>query len=194
MMRKLFFLLPGLVLLSCGQRESEPADNDSTAVIVNEPVQYLISKYTAEEDLYFTDQNDSVIIQPGKYLHTTSDTIRHLGFVFDSTGHWWAINHKDSVLFEVYNFDNGPDYVEEGLFRIVKNDLMGFADEQGNVVIEPQYKCAWPFENGSAKVSNDCEISTEFEMTKWESANWFYINRDGKKVNPESLEPLPGQD
>jgi hypothetical protein len=194
MMRNLFFLLPVLGLFSCGSGEAEPADKDSVETVINEPVEYLLSAYTAEEALYFTDQNGNVIIPEGKYLHTTSDTIRGLGFVFDTAGHWWGINANDSVLFEVYNFDNGPDYVEEGLFRIVKNDLIGFADEQGNVVIEPQYKCAWPFEEGSAKVSMDCEISTEFEMTKWESENWFYIDHEGYKVKPGSLHRLPNQD
>ena len=43
-------------------------------------------------------------------------------------------------FFYVFKYDNGPDYIQEGLFRIMNEDgLVGFADSLGNVVIKPQF-------------------------------------------------------
>ena len=184
---RVFIFLPLFFLFSCGQdAETTTVPNtDPCSSVQQPPVEYLVSAYNLEEELYFTNQCGYPVIAEGKYIATTSDTIRHLGFVFDTSGRWLGINFADSVLFEVYNFDNGPDYVEEGLFRIVKDSLIGYADEQGNVVIEPQFRCAWPFEGDAAQVSMDCKISTEFEMTKWESENWFYIDKTGTVIKTE---------
>lgn len=58
--------------------------------------------------------------------------------------------------FYVFKYDNGPDYPQEGLFRIINEDgLIGFADTLGKVIIPPTYIFAFPFENGKAKVTNE---------------------------------------
>ena len=48
-----------------------------------------------------------------------------------------------------FRYDNGPDYVREGLYRIVDDrGRMGYADESGRVVIAPRFAFAHPFEGG----------------------------------------------
>lgn len=50
--------------------------------------------------------------------------------------------------------DNGPNSMSEGLVRIIDDKgLMGFAYMLGNIVIKPQYKFAFPFKGGKAKVT-----------------------------------------
>ncbi|UOO92523.1 MULTISPECIES: hypothetical protein [Vitreoscilla] len=65
-----------------------------------------------------------------------------------------AINAQGRVVYHLYWYDNGPDYVEDGLVRIRNaQGLIGYADAQtGQIVIAPQYFCAQPFENGKALV------------------------------------------
>ena len=88
------------------------------------------------------------------------------------------------MLYEVLPFDNGPDYVGEGVFRIIENNKIGFADARtGKIVIPPQFDCAFPFENGTAKVSTDCTSQMNGEHEIWESEKWFYIDKTGKTVN-----------
>ena len=54
-----------------------------------------------------------------------------------------------------FHYDNGPDYVREGLYRIVDDrGRMGYADESGRVVIAPRFAFALPFEGGKAKVTD----------------------------------------
>ena len=54
--------------------------------------------------------------------------------------------------YTAYQYDNGADYVREGLYRIVDaQGKMGYADEQGRVVIAPRFAFGFPFEQGRAK-------------------------------------------
>ena len=103
---------------------------------------------------YLNERGDTVI-PFGKYHYGGSDTIRHIGFVVEPhTPGWTTINNKGEKLFYTFSFDNGPDYVEEGLFRIINDEmLMGFADTLGNVVIQPQFAFVFPFKDGKAEVT-----------------------------------------
>ena len=85
---------------------------------------------------YVNDKGDTIIrcIYPMAF----TDTIIHIGFVSDSNGVIKCFNNEGKFLFNVFQFDNGPDYPVEGLFRIVgENNLIGFADTLGNIVIVP---------------------------------------------------------
>lgn len=55
------------------------------------------------------------------------------------------------MLFYPFIYDNGPDYVEEGLFRYVENHKMGFADLNGQKIIQAKYSFVYPFKDGVAK-------------------------------------------
>ena len=45
-----------------------------------------------------------------------------------------------------------PTTYKKGLFRIMDEDgLVGFADSLGNVIIEPQFKFAYPFKEEKPK-------------------------------------------
>ena len=81
--------------------------------------------------------------------------------------------------------DNGPDYIREGFFRIMdENGLIGFAYSLGNVVIKPQFKFAFPFERGKAKVTltGEQKAMPDGEHHKWISNKWKYINKKGELV------------
>jgi hypothetical protein len=73
--------------------------------------------------------------------------------------------------------------VADGLFRIIINNKIGYADSgTGKIVIKPQFACAWPFENGRAKVSANCKTQSYGEHSTWFSDKWFYIDKKGRKV------------
>jgi len=96
-----------------------------------------------------------------------------------------AIDRQEHILYQVFIFDNGPDDTSDGLFRILVNNRIGYANySTGKIVINPQFGCAWPFEHGIAKVSIDCQKRSDGEHSTWFSNNWFYISKAGKKVNP----------
>lgn len=182
-MKKFSIVLILPFLISCGGN-SETIEQiqdtvNNTVIAAND---YLECSYDENGQPSFIDENKEVVIPFGKYEVSFSDLITGIGFVADSTGKILCIDINGKELFEVYNFENGPDYIEEGTFRIVKDDKIGYANEAGEIIIEPQYTCAFPFQDGKAKVALKCTETLEFEMTKWESDEWFFINQAGEIV------------
>jgi hypothetical protein len=96
-------------------------------------------------------------------------------------GKWVILDDQKAIVYEVFIYDNGPDYEADGLFRVVKNGKIGYADAKNYaIVIEPQFDCAYPFENGKAKVSNQCKTEKDGEYSTWESDFWQYVDKQGK--------------
>lgn len=94
---------------------------------------------------------------------------------------WVLVDEQKKVLYDVFIYDNGPDAPADGLYRIVKEGKIGYADAVTNaIVIEPQYDCAYPFENGQAKVSTNCKTVHEGDHSIWESEDWQFIDKKGK--------------
>lgn len=113
-----------------------------------------------------------IVIPLEKYPVCATDTFRT-----------YAIDRQETILYKVFSFDNGPDNPADGLFRIIENGKIGYADSlTGKVVIKPQLDCAEPFENGIAKVSNDCTTQVDGEHTIWLSDHWYFIDKTGRKV------------
>ena len=129
----------------------------------------------------YVNQKGDTVIPIGKYQYCFLDTATTYAIVGDKSG-IYAIDQKESRLYEVYWFDNGPDDVKDGLFRIERNGKIGYANTKGEIVIEPQFDCANPFENGKAKVTFNCELQKVGEHTAMKSDNWFYIDKTGKKI------------
>lgn len=106
----------------------------------------------------YKDKDGNMVIPIGKYNFCFTDTIKTIGFVAIPKQGFWAINKNDEKLFRILPFDNGPDYVHNGLFRILdENDLIGFANLDGEVVIPPQYSYADPFFDSITNFCDGCK-------------------------------------
>jgi hypothetical protein len=151
---------------------------------------FLVVQITAQQKLYriqnadeeygYINSKGDTIVPIGKYLLCQDSVIKTIGFVYGNKG-IFCINTQGKELFEVFNYDNGPDIPSNGLFRIIKDGKIGYANLKGQIVIAPQYKCAWPFEKGKAQVSNNCKIVQDGEIKLWKEGDWFYIDKKGKK-------------
>lgn len=130
----------------------------------------------------YVNLKGDTVIPMDRYAYCYTDTLETFAVVMKHSGECVAIDRKGEELFGVYWYDNGPDPLSDGLFRIIKNDRIGYADDEGRIVIEAQYKCATPFENGRAKVAYRCTKTPDGEYTVMESSKWFYIDKNGKRV------------
>ncbi|MCK9450490.1 MAG: WG repeat-containing protein [Bacteroidales bacterium] len=178
-MKNWIFLLLFGCLASCGP------------VIKNKD--YLLSFTDTTTDEYGYKNTDGEIIIPlGKYSNCFTDTFKTYAIVTKPSSGFLAIDRQENLLFEVFPFDNGPDEPSDGLFRIILNHKIGYADSaSGKVVIPPQFDCAWPFENGVAAVSINCKTISEGEHSIWLSDDWLYIDKTGKKVEkPKTSSPI----
>lgn len=71
------------------------------------------------------------------------------------------------------------------LWRIQENDLFGFIDSVGNVVIEPQYKYVGNFRSGYACIITDAQLKIKDNVLKKDTmlkVNYGYIDIDNNLV------------
>lgn len=130
----------------------------------------------------YKNLNGDLVI-PDKYSFCYTDTLHNYAAVADPQKGWIAIDKNDFPLYQIFVYDNGPDYESEGLFRIIIDELIGYADFQtGKIIIAPQYRCAYPFEGSSAKVAVNCRKIPSGEYTTWQSDYWYFINKEGKRI------------
>lgn len=133
----------------------------------------------------YSDNNKKMVIPYERYSFVYTDTIKTIGFVLKSNVGIIAINTKGRELFRVFAIDNGPDYVSEGLIRILgKYNKMGFANMNGEIVIKPVYDAAYPFTGGKAAVCKGCFIQKKGEHSSWVGGKWGIINTRGKMETP----------
>lgn len=91
----------------------------------------------------------------------------------DGKARFVFIDPSGAVLAQAYAFDNGPDYFQEGLARIVGADgRVGFIDRGGAIVIAPQFVDASGFCHGAAMVHDG--------QTQWT------IDRAGAALGPRA--------
>lgn len=133
----------------------------------------------------YIDKTGRIRIDIGKYYPCFTDTLYSYAIVH-KTGHGFvAIDREEKELFQVYSVDNGPDYISEGLFRIVENGKIGFANINGEIVIYPRFDIIFPFSHGLASFCEEC-ISVPDEQipeyTKPEGGLWGFINKNGEVV------------
>ena len=182
-MRKIIFAAPFLTLTACNTTETTiiNAETDSSAVsTIQTP--YLVCIRNADFEPAYLNEKGDTVIPFGKYIAAQTDTITALGIVQTPDFRWIGIDQSEKELVEFFIYDNGPDYFEEGLARIQKDGKIGFVNEAGEIVIEPQFAFADPFENGKARATNSGVKKTEGEHWFWDSKDWFYIDTTGKKV------------
>ncbi|MEI7491590.1 MAG: WG repeat-containing protein [Bacteroidota bacterium] len=145
---------------------------------------YLVSfSDTINDGFGYKNQKGEVVISPGKYPMVFTDTFRIYAIVVNPEIGLVAINRQEQVLYKVFPYDNGPDVISDGLFRIMEKGKIGYADSAtGEVMIKPQFDCAMPFDKGVAMVGIRCKTISEGEHFVWTSDNWFTIDRMGYKV------------
>lgn len=95
----------------------------------------------------------------------------------------WYYLRPDGSMLSVPTFDNGPDYWRDGLVRTRRDGRIGFAGRDFELVIEPLYDWAWPFEDGLALVCRGCRIEEgPGEHHAVVGGRWGVIDRSGREV------------
>jgi hypothetical protein len=90
------------------------------------------------------------------------------------------IDPSGKLLARAYAFDNGPDYWQEGMARIVDDaKRVGYITDRGVIAIAPKYLSAAAFCHGKAEVEIEGET--------------YFIDKQGNKTTPPVLdrEPAP---
>lgn len=126
-------------------------------------------------------------IEPGKYfLYTnTFDKIAIVYSKMDSD--LVAIDRNEKVLFHVHIFDNGPDEISEGFYRIKIDSKYGFANKDG-IAIYPKFDFVFPFSEGLAVVVIGCHFEQVGEYHKVVGGKWGYMDTNGTVLTTPEYE------
>ena len=191
MRASLILIIASVVLISCSILKNKEVerikyhDLDLSIIDTND-ILIAISpddpNYELGSPFAFVNSKYDTIIPNGKYYATYADTLKTFAIVSDHKLGMIGIDRNGNILFKVFKFDNGPDYINEGLFRVIRNNKIGYANKYGEIVIPCQFECAYYFENGKAKVSNNCKEIKDYEHSRWESDSWYFIDKTGKRI------------
>lgn len=129
----------------------------------------------------YKDSSSVIVIPAGKYFYLFTDTFYKTAIVQDTKEGIVAIDRKGNILYHVFVFDNGPDYEEEGLYRICENGKYGFASLSG-VVIPPTFDFVYPFSDGRAVYVSGCSFQRDDsgEHTEIVGGTYGYIDQRGR--------------
>jgi hypothetical protein len=159
---------------------------------------YWLKTCDSLDNCGYVDQQGNIRIEIGKYYPCYTDTLFDYAIVYKEGSGLVAIDRNEKELFNVWVVDNGPDYPSEGLFRIVKDGKIGFANLKGEIVIPPRFEAVYPFQDGVAVYCVGCTTGNDkiaSEYTVWSGGLWGFINKEGAVVaepeyhkvwNPES--------
>ncbi|MDV3746717.1 WG repeat-containing protein [Elizabethkingia anophelis] len=111
----------------------------------------IFSDSVSGTELYGYKTHKNVIKIPAKFISTYSDKLCKMAIVLDSKEGWIGIDKKGTIILRPYIYDNGPDYVEEGLFRFTEGKKIGFANLNGVKIITAQFDFVTPFKDGLAE-------------------------------------------
>ncbi len=112
---------------------------------------YLLSYSETDStgnELYGYKTINGEIVIKARYRLVYTDTLHLMATIMTPDWEVVCIDRNDSVLCRPFIFDNGPDYISEGVFRIVENGKMGFADTDGKIVIPAVFDFVAPFGDG----------------------------------------------
>lgn len=138
----------------------------------------------ASEQMGYRDADTGEVVLEPVYVMTSDFTEGGIASVIDANHEVWIINRNGEKLFKGFWFDNGPDYFEEGLARFERDGRIGFFDESGRIVVEPQFDFAWPFQNGRAGVCVGCVRVPDGEHFTVEGGQHGVIDRNGNFIEP----------
>lgn len=88
-----------------------------------------------------------------------------------------------ACFYKIFTFHDKPDYIVEGLYRIIDDhSLIGFANEQGKVVIRPSFRYVRPFSEGVAAFNEGGKVITNKKEILVKGGKWGFINRAGEVI------------
>ncbi len=148
---------------------------------------YLVINWdTIYDQCGYIDQSGQMAIAHGKYSFCMTDTFRTFAVVYKGNEGWIGIDRQENTIFTIMQYDNGPDFPSENMFRITKGQKIGFANLEGEVVVPPKYDAAYPFQEGLAAFCVGCRNERMGEVSMWKDGQWGFLDKKGKVV----IEPI----
>ncbi|MDR1756701.1 MAG: WG repeat-containing protein [Culturomica sp.] len=141
----------------------------------------------------YKDASGQIVIPTDKYRYCFTEVFDKIAII----GHrapgsienkYYAIDRAENILFEVAAGDNSPDEVQNGLFRIIVDGKMGFANMNGDIVIQPAFSTVLPFSEGLAAFCIGGMKVQEKEHSIRRGGKWGFVDTTGQIVIPAQFD------
>ncbi|WP_292008782.1 WG repeat-containing protein [Chryseobacterium sp.] len=183
-MKKLFFLLFLIPIFFFSQKKEVLRyfiSEDSLVGVKNQKGEIIIP---AEFRIYSSTSlkngekiKENIIYIEGRKINE-ADEKNASGYMYD---------RKGNFLYQPFIYDNGADYFVEGVRRFVKNGKVGFADQNGKIVIEAKHDFVSSFNYGYAAFCNGCDWEKiDDEHSRMAGGIWGVMNYKGEIAQPVS--------
>jgi hypothetical protein len=134
---------------------------------------------------------DNALYIPKKYrTHSTFNRYELSAFWIKSFGPVY-INHSGRIVIrDVAIMDNGPDDFHHGIVRINHDQMWGYADPSGQIVVPVKYSCTLNYKDKYQDIGPlvcvGCRIEQQGDYRACVGGNWFRVDGHG------NLAPSPG--
>ena len=134
--------------------------------------------------------HDDTLYIPKKYwMHPSFNRYGLPGFFIQSFGPVYINRFGRIVIRDVAVMDNGVDEFHNGLVRIYSNQMWGYADPSGRIVVPVKYSCALNYKDKyddiGPLVCVGCRMEQQGDYHACVDGTWFHVDAHGK------LEPSP---
>jgi hypothetical protein len=167
----IYSLLLVFVTVSCGDDVREVIENENTQL---EESQYNVTINGVEyyRVIPFSEKSENIVYATTK----KDDSLKSFTYILNT--------ESNNIVGEIYVFDNGGDYFNNGVARFRKKDKVGLINKLGKVVLKPTYDEVWPINNGYARVGNNCEKFVNDEHTTTTCKKYGLIDSLGNELLP----------
>lgn len=124
--------------------------------------------------------SNGVLFIPKKYwMHPAFNRYGLSAFTIESFGRVYINRAGRIVIRDVALMDNGPDEFHHGLVRVNRDEMWGYADPSGRIVVPVKYSCALNSEDIGPLVCLGCHIEQAGEYKTCTHGHWFRTNASG---------------
>lgn len=158
--------------------KTEPPTS-KTETIIPKSTTGLIAFKGANGKYGYKNQEGKAVIPADYEMAFTEDFSNKIAFVATGEG-IMAIDQTGTPVLAPFVIDNGPDELQEGLFRFVEKEKFGFADKDGYKVIPAKFDFVGSFREALAPFCKGCTAKKDGEMTTWGGGKWGYLSKNGQ--------------
>jgi hypothetical protein len=139
-------------------------------------------------------RGDGLYIPKRYWMHSSFNRYGLSGFWIQSFGRVY-INRSGRILIrDVALMDNGLDDFHHGLVRINRDQMWGYADPSGRIVVPVKYSCALnykdKYEDIGPFVCVGCRIEQQGDYQACVDGTWFSVDSHGNVASTPSPQPL----
>lgn len=121
---------------------------------------------------------------PASHVRQLHFDLNGLAVVLLGSQHYYV--RADGHSLPVLNYDNGPDYFQEGLTRARIDGRIGYFNRQLQPAFAARFDWGLPFKEGVAEVCNGCTLADPDAdgHRAVVGGKWFVINPQGQVIDP----------